>query len=53
MPWRRKPNSRLRYLTTGRPADMKAEGIRTISAAQLAGSILVRIGLKSLIAARA
>ena len=30
MPWRRKPNSRLRYWTTDRPTDMKAERFRTI-----------------------
>ena len=30
MPWRRKPNSRLRYWSNGRPSDMQAEGFRTI-----------------------
>jgi len=30
MPWRRRPNLRLRYCTTGRPAGMKAEGLSTL-----------------------
>jgi hypothetical protein len=28
--WRRKPNCRLRYWSTGRPADMKADGFKTV-----------------------
>jgi hypothetical protein len=30
MPWRRKPNSRLRYWSDGTPSAMKAEGFKTI-----------------------
>jgi hypothetical protein len=30
MPWRRKPNSRLRYWSNGRPSDTRAEGFETI-----------------------
>ena len=29
-PWRREPNYRLRYWSNGLPADMKAEGFRTV-----------------------
>ena len=30
MPWRRKPNSRLRYWSSGPPSDDKARGFKTI-----------------------